>query len=57
MKTTTFKRVPIGTVFTKKGDGSRYRKVTGTKAVRLNANGAGQTHEKLTMTRSCACEV
>lgn len=52
-KPTTFKRVAIGATFTKKSDEQKYRKVTGTKAVRLLADGRRQTHQKLTVTRSC----
>lgn len=40
-----FKRVPVGAQFTVCATGERYRKLKGDRALRLNHNGRGQTHD------------
>ena len=52
---TTFKRLPIDTIFFR--NGVKHRKVTGTRAIRFNAEGRGEVNNKLRFSRSCAVEL
>ena len=50
----TFKRLRLNAPFVSAQTGDSYRKVGASRAIRLLASGRGQTHAKLTFTRSHA---
>lgn len=52
-KSTTFKRVAIGSKFSTKG--GNFRKSGASGAVKLKANGRGETNANVKFTRSAAC--
>lgn len=48
-----FKRLSIGTTFT--SHLGKFRKVSGTKVIRVKPNGVGETHAKLSFPRNTRC--
>jgi len=51
-----FKRIPIGTRFSCWGQS--FRKISGTKVIRVGPNGCGRTHEKITFPyKNTYCEI